>query len=378
MRVFLTSMKSFLWSLTLLLGLVSSCKKQGLVEEILPSPVPSKKYIIAIDSNARTFVQRSKENLGTLVFSASLNQEVARAEIKFEAYFEGSSTNWQALKLDNGQARISGKFELPGGGYYPRVALFDVNNNKLYDTLFLKHFSVGEVFAVVGHSLAEGQSPYHLQDFNKQWSMVDLWPNNGEIISGPAFWGRTADYLRERLKCPILIYNTGIGGSNSLFWGNSANGLAFESKLFDWKKRQPFIFFENKIKQDILKTGIRAVLVLHGENDAGLSANAIIQHTKDYTLKIRTLLNSEHLGFCFAKSAPNFADLKPYQGVFEAQGMLFKEIPNSFEGPDLFSIKDRWDNIHFNYVGLEKAASAWNQALTDDFFKKSIPVLSQK
>lgn len=371
-------MKSFFWFSILVSFFLTSCSKDSLVVEIPPMP-KLEKYIITLDSNSRTFVQRSNDNIGTVVFSAKVNQRFARAEIKFDAYFGGQSTNWQALTYDVNQSSLVGKFDLKGGGYYPKVTLYDDKNNKLFDTLFLKHFSVGEAFAVIGHSLAEGQAPYHLNDYNMQWSMIDLWPIlSPESTNGPAFWGRMADLLRNRLNCPVMVYNTGIGGSNSLFWGNSAYGLPFESKLFDWTKRYPYIFFEDKIKQTMLKTGLRAILVVHGENDVNLSSSAIIKHTNDYIRKTRELFNANSLSFCIAKSLPNYSDLRAFDGVIEAQKRIPLEIPYTFYGADLQSIKDRWDNIHFNYNGLEKAASAWNQALTDDFFKKSIPVLSQK
>jgi len=271
--------------------ILGSCQ----IENITPV-APDKGTQVSFDiANCRKFVQRNNNNEGEVFVTGSVNATFTSAKIRFKNFLGGKETGWLPLSNDGG-SKFSGSFILKGGGYYPQVVI-ENGNEVLEDTLMLWNFKVGEIFGVIGHSLAEGQNPYNIDNYDKQWCEVIKWDENGKN----AFWGKLGDILKTRLNVPIMIYNTGIGGSTSLQWGNSAWGLPFESPIFDWKLRYPYQFFENRILNDFPKTGLRAILVMHGENDINLTEDEIVEGTKLYMKKTRDLLNMQDLTFFVSK-----------------------------------------------------------------------------
>ena len=230
---------------------------------------------------------------------------------------------------------------------------------------------VGEVFAVIGHSLAEGQTPYTIENYDPTWSSV-LNYSSGNVNN---FWGRLAEKLKVKLNVPVRIYNTGIGGSTSEQWGLSAMGLPFQHPFFDWKGRYPFYLYEKRLVNEISKIGLRGILVIHGENDGLLSENTIVESTKMYIQKTRDLLDAPQLTFSVAKSNTG-GTAEPIMKVKSAQKRILTEIKNTVVGADLETLtgeKYRWDGIHFNSAGLEQAAIRWDESLPLSFFTQTTP-----
>lgn len=356
---------------SLLILTLYACKP----EEII-TPVKEPPTIVDLDlKSTRKFVQRNDKNEGEILIVGNSTTPFTSAKVKFKNYFGGQETDWLTLTPGSSNT-FSGRFTLKGGGYYPQI-IVQKDNVVLKDTLLPWNFKVGEIFAIVGHSLAEGQMPYTITAYDQQWCEIIKWPTQNGI---DGFWGRFADKLRVKLQVPIMVYNTGIGGSNSYQWGQSAYGLEFESPIFNWKNRHPFFFFEERLINDIPKTGLRAVLVMHGENDYTIAENQIIESTRAYINKTRELLSAPKLTFVIAKSNTNL-DIIEVSRVKSAQKRMLTEIPFTFLGPDLETVVGgayRWDGIHFNFAGLEEAAERWHLALTPTFFQQTIPVYQSK
>lgn len=349
-----------------LLFILNACKP----EEVI-TPLAEPGTLVTIDlAKTRKFVQRNEKNEGEVLIVGNCSKPITSAKVKFKNYFSGQETEWLNLIVDESNG-FKGTFTLKGGGYYPQVVVQN-NGQVLKDTLLPQNFKVGEIFAVIGHSLAEGQSPYTITAYDQQWCEIIKWPGTNGI---DAFWGRFADKLRIKLQVPIMVYNTGIGGSNSYEWGQSAYGLEFQSPLFDWKKRFPYSFFEDRVNNDIPKTGIRAILVMHGENDYALAENQIVESTRAYIEKTRDLLNAPKLTFLIAKSNTNI-NIPEVAKVKNAQKRMLTEISFTYLGADLETISGstyRWDSIHFNFAGLEEAANRWNDVMTPEFFQQTKP-----
>lgn len=345
---------------TLILSL-NACKTQ----DIIPI-LPNNSRVIIDKVNSIDFVQRNANNEGSITIVGKSNKNFQSAKIKFNSSLGGVSTDWLTLAIDPSTNEFKGKFTLKAGGYYPQIQLF--NDNKVYtDTLLTWNVKVGEVFAVIGHSLAEGQKPYTIENYDPTWCDVIIWKYDGALNN---YWGRLAEKLKVRLNVPVRIYNTGIGGSSSEQWGKSAYGLSFQSDIFDWKNRYPFWFFEQRCLNDFSKTGLRAIFVEHGENDHGTEENLIVKYTQDYIQKSRDLLSAPQLTFIISKS--NFGGTEAnIAKIRNAQKRMLTEIKYTLEGPDLESIngeKYRWDGIHFNSAGLEQAAIRWDQSLPISYF----------
>jgi hypothetical protein len=355
-------------SLIHLLGLIillNGCKS----EDIAPKFINNSKVIID-KANSIDFAQRSVSNEGSISIIGKSDKIFQSAKIKFNSSLGGVSTDWLALSVDPVTKEFKGKFTLKAGGYYPQIQLF--NDNKVYtDTLLTWNVKVGEVFAVIGHSLAEGQTPYTIENYDPTWADISNY-SSGNVNN---FWGRLAEKLKVKLNVPVRIYNTGIGGSTSEQWGLSAYGLPFQHPFFDWKGRYPFYLYEKRLVNEISKVGLRGILVIHGENDGLLSENTIVESTKMYIQKTRDLLDAPQLTFSIAKSNTGGTS-EPIMKVKSAQKRILTEIKNTVVGADLETLtgeKYRWDGIHFNSLGLEQAAIRWDESLPISYFSQTTP-----
>jgi hypothetical protein len=349
-----------------LILLLNGCKS----EDIAPKFIANSKVIIDI-AKSIDFAQRNATNEGSITVVGKSDKSFQSAKIKFNSSLGGVSTDWLTLAIDPTTNEFKGKFTLKAGGYYPQIQLF--NDNKVYtDTLLTWNVKVGEVFAVIGHSLAEGQKPYSIENYDPTWCDIVIWQYDGAINN---YWGRLAEKLKVKLNVPIRIYNTGIGGTTSEQWGKSAYGLEFYSPIFDWKKRYPYSIFEQRINNDFTKTGLRAIFVQHGENDQSLGENLIVESTKAYIQKTRELLNSTILPFIISKNSFN-GSVQDKLKLKTAQDRMLTEIKFTIKGPELESIsgeKYKWDSIHYNNAGLEQAAILWNESLPLSFFTQTTP-----
>jgi len=348
-----------------LILLLNGCKS----EEITPKFIANSKVIID-KVNSIDFAQRNTNNEGSVTIVGKSDKYFQSAKVKFNSSLGGVSTDWLTLSVDPTTNEFKGKFTLKAGGYYPQIQLF--NDNKIYtDTLLTWNVKVGEVFAVIGHSLAEGQTPYTIENYDPTWASVSNY-SSGQVNN---FWGRLAEKLQVKLNVPVRIYNTGIGGSTSEQWGLSAYGLPFQHPIFDWKGRFPFYLYEKRLVNEISKVGLRGILVLHGENDLALTENTIVESTKMYVQKTRDLLDAPQLTFSIAKSNTGGTS-QLIMKVKSAQKRILAEIKNTVVGADLETLtgeKYRWDGIHFNSAGLEQAANRWDESLPPSFFKQTTP-----
>lgn len=353
-----------------LLGLIlllNGCKS----EDIAPKFLNNSKVLID-KVNSIDFAQRNTNNEGAITIVGKSDKKFQSAKVKFNSSLSGISTDWLTLNIDPLTNEFKGKFTLKAGGYYPQIQLF--NDNKVFtDTLLAWNVNVGEVFAVIGHSLAEGQTPYTIENYDPTWASVLNY--SAENVNN--FWGRLAEKLKVKLNVPVRIFNTGIGGSTSEQWGLSAMGLPFQHPFFDWKGRYPFYLYEKRLVNEISKVGLRGILVIHGENDGLLSENTIVESTKMYIQKTRDLLDAPQLTFSIAKSNTGGTS-EPIMKVKSAQKRILAEIKNTVVGADLETLtgeKYRWDGIHFNSAGLEQAAIRWDQSLPLSFFTQTSPYI---
>jgi hypothetical protein len=110
---------------------------------------------------SKTFVQRSNSNEGEISIKGQAGATFQTAKIKFVNRLGGQSTDWQNLAVDVANKQFSGKYKLVGGGYYAQIQLTS-DGKVVTDGLLPTTINVGEVFAVIGHSISEGQEAYVL------------------------------------------------------------------------------------------------------------------------------------------------------------------------------------------------------------------------
>ncbi|MHA8051417.1 InlB B-repeat-containing protein [Aquirufa sp. ROCK-SH2] len=331
-----------------------------------------KKVKIEVDTaKSVPFVQRNNLDLGVLPIYFKSDVSFDAAKIKFKPLFGGKETSWMSLsKTDS--TRFGGKVTLNGGAYTANLVLVR-GNAVVLDTLLVDAFKVGEIFGVIGNSLAEGQDPYDLKNYDKTKSTVVTWPWSTNV----SFWGRLGELLASKLNVPVLIYNTGLGGSTTVQWGLSSEGLPFEHAFYDWKKRYPYSIFEESFFKYIPKSGVRAILVMHGENDRDNTEDENVLNAQRYINFTRKKLDYAKLQFSICRCG-NASVFSWYQKVLNSQTRIVNEIPYTSWGGfvnDLQGDQYRWDGIHLNYTGLEGAAKKWDTALDLNFFKNSTPFL---
>jgi hypothetical protein len=364
------SFSKFLFLLLIIsVFMFSACKPQEVINPINES---IKAHIRLNADSCRSFIQRDNANEGEVYIYGQADKAFTDAKVKFINALGGSESVWFTLQSTS-TGIFKGKFKLQGGGYYPVLQL-SKDKVLITDSTIQKSFNVGEVFALIGHSMAEGQQPYFLDDFDQKWCDIVKWDFPG---SNNAFWGRLADKLKGRLKVPIRIYNTANGGSTSEYYGKSAYGLEFQSTIYNWRKNEPFSFFEGRLKNDFVKSGLRAVLVMHGENDLPLPEDKIVDYTRMYITRTRELLQNPSLTFVISKCNPGGTSPNELK-VRAAQKRMLNEIDYTYLGANLEKITGagyRWDGTHFNFAGLEEAANQWDIALNGDFFAKAKPYL---
>ncbi|MFM6949257.1 MAG: InlB B-repeat-containing protein [Aquirufa sp.] len=333
----------------------------------------NKKVKVAIDTlKSINFVQRNNANVGQVPVYFKANASFDNAKIKFKPVFGGKESNWLPL-LKSDSINFGATIELSGGAYSANLIL-QKGNSVVLDTILTNSFKVGEIFAVIGHSLAEGQDPYDLKNYDKTKSTVVTWPWSTNV----SMWGRLGELLASKLNVPVLTYNTGLGGSTTVQWGLSSEGLPFEHAFYDWKKRYPYSIFEERFFKYIPKSGVRAILVMHGENDRDNTEDEIVLNAQRYINFTRKKLDYAKLQFSICRCG-NPSVFSWYQKVLNSQIRMVNEIPYTSWGGfvnDLQGDQYRWDSVHLNYTGLEEAAKKWDTALDLNFFKNSNPYLS--
>jgi hypothetical protein len=171
----------------------------------------------------------------------------------------------------------------------------------------------------------------------------------------------------------VLIFNAAFGGTNLEHWAKSAKKIQFEHGFVKSSIRMPYINLYNTLIKYIPHTGLRAILADHGQNDnRETDPQKIFDNYRVFISKAREDASFPSLALVVNRQRPSNA-----QSVRVAQEMMLNE-PFTFPGPDYDKImnkEDRYDGIHLSRSGLEKAATYWAEALDNNFFIKSTPLL---
>jgi uncharacterized repeat protein (TIGR01451 family) len=363
----------------------------------------------------RMVIQRNNNNQATIQIAGSYAQAFDQVEARLvaRAAGQGVSTSWTPVQtLANGQ--FEGRVVARGGWY--RIEVRGIRNGQITATDTVARFGVGEVFAIVGHSNAQGTScivggvdrcPTIDGAADERVTVVGLDQSTPEFrqyeltaqtqyLPGLAFnqlltrsgispfasiawfWGRMGDMLVQRLNVPVLIYNAGFGGTNMEHNYKAAYDIPFEHGFVNYSIRMPYANLRNLMNLYVVSTGIRAVLLNHGENDRGNTTSDILMHHYGVIDKSRTEFSKPDLAWIVALSS--FASA-PFENVRQAQTQVINRVGyRTFQGPDLdqiTSLSDRPDGIHYSPTGQVKAAQRWADAISDNVLQNSTPYEAQ-
>ncbi|WP_080241077.1 DUF11 domain-containing protein [Spirosoma rigui] len=364
----------------------------------------------------RMIIQRSNDNQATVQIAGSYAQPLDAVEARVVARVagQGTSTNWSTLQASPGNGQFNGTLVARGGWY--RVEVRGLRNGQVVAVDSVPRFGVGEVFAIMGHSNAQGSSciingvdkcPTREGAVDDRVTVVGLVTGtpefyqyeqtaNTSILPGLAFtqmttfsgispfakvawcWGRMGDVLAQRTNVPVLIYNAGFGGSNMEYNYKAAYDIPFEHGFINYSIRMPFVNTRNLMNLYVPSTGIRAMLVLHGENDRANTTETITSHYYGVIEKVKNEFNKPDLAWIIALSSTVNG---PFENVRSAQYQVsHNPAYRTYQGPDLDVVlpgDDRPDGVHYSPSGQYKVGTLWADAITDQYLQSITPYMAQ-
>lgn len=274
---------------------------------------------------------------------------------------------------------------------------------------------VGEVFMITGHSIASNNARGYPEELaiNERVMTIDYDNNtvgdeynrtlNGALIpfkfvpvavrkqipinSDPQHWGHMAHRLSEQLNVPVLLMNCAYGGSSLEMWAKGIRGEKYgyfdnpdgerqPGQVFNWEKPLPYGTMRHMMQNIIAKTGLRAVLSHHGENDR-TPADQVAEYYKTLIETSRTFAPGVSWLICRSCVSGRNADgsLGKLTEVRKAQEKVIQTVKDCYAGPDYdaamndlkpgadevlsLTKADRYDDLHLSVTGLRKASVLW-------------------
>jgi uncharacterized repeat protein (TIGR01451 family) len=361
----------------------------------------------------RMIVQRNNSNQATVQIAGSYAQLLDAVEARAVARSagQGTTTDWTTLQANPINGQFNGALQISGGWY--QIEVRGRRNGQIVATDAVTRFGVGEVFAIIGHSNAQGSSCVRdgvdycttidgatddrvtvvpLDQSTPEFRAYEQTANTNYLpglvfnqlatYSGLSpfaqfswFWGKMGDLLVQRINVPVLIYNAGFGGSNMEANYKSAYDIPFDHFFIKYAIRMPYVNIRNIMNLYIPATGIRSVLIHHGENDRSNATDVIATHYFGVIDKVRQEFSKPNLAMLVATSS--YVGGR-FDNVRNAQAQVINRSDyNVFPGPDLDNMTARPDGIHYSPDGQRQVAQLWSDAITNDFFTKSQPYMAE-
>lgn len=360
----------------------------------------------------RQIVQRSIYNSANVTITGTYENSPAKMRCRFVPIREGqgTATGWQDVLFSGGTFSAT---VLVRGGWYSIEVEALTSYGVAEAKAAVSRFGVGEVFVIVGHSIAQGSSfsidgtaddrvnTVPLTKVIEQTKHVttgkleDMEPmifgQYGTGVSPAPFgpnqyiWSKFGEYVAVKQNVPVMIFQTAFGGTSLEHWAKSSQGIPFPLFSVNPNIRMPYINLKNTLLSYVQKTGIRALLIDHGQNDQ-VEKNEDINfgYYKTFVDQARTDYGHPTLAAVINRQTPYLtvdADYKggtpPLYGIRRVQERMAAS-PYCFPGPDMdtgIALNERSDYSHFNLAGQAKAAILWANAITDRFLRFSEPVL---
>ena len=329
---------------------------------------------------SRQIVQRDNNNQATVQIVGSYGQPLNAVEARVVAreVGQGVTSDWTTLQTNPTNGQFRGTMIVKGGWYTIEVRGRSGGNIVASDAL--DRFGVGEVFAIMGHSNAQGSGctvdgvnkcptregpsddrvnivaiDQTSASFNQYLSNADVANTaDSQYLPGlvfskltttsgmspfakmPWLWGPMGDRLVARINVPVLLYNAGFGGTNmqQTYW--AAYNIPFYHSFVRYDLRMPYANVRNLMNLYVPTTGLRAVLVLHGANDRDNPTDSTLKYYRKVIDIMRTEFRKPNLGFIIALDSYLFS---PNQNVRSAQFQVMDPTGyNTYQGPDLDQI----------------------------------------
>lgn len=366
----------------------------------------------------RAVYQRNQEGFSEITVSGTYEKQIDKIEarlIPVEAG-QGEAVDWTVIKFLPLNGNFSAVMKVKQG-WYSLELRGSLYGTAIGGTTRLERVGVGEVFVIAGQSNAQGMSYIagigaESDRVNCFSSATSLGNNVNNYISLSPFskleagsriaprgvngwcWGRLGDLLVNKLNVPVMFFNAAFEGTSSSTWAITANGNIAPNPYIGgtYENRLPYQDLSDAFHYFVAQLGVRSVLWCQGESDNFYINQKLVVDSEKYRSNLQTVINksrsdagkditwvvsltsggsSTPCNFC---STPIITDANVIKGQ---QAVINQANNNVFQGPntDLIQVTGRQDGVHFNGVGLEQLAIAWNNALDNNFFNNSKPQL---
>ena len=380
----------------------NSAKASATFDSVTLGSAPGGGAISISTPVSRIVYQRNNSNQAFVPLRGTCSGDVTAVEARAvaRAAGQGTTTGWTLIDAAPSGGAFRGSLTVQGGWY--SVEVRGLSGGTPVATATVDRVGVGEVFVVVGHSVAAGGSinlegstderAVTIPD-NRTTDQHNLYNDtaapqylppvafaqysNGVVPApfggGTYFWAKFAQTVAQNQNVPVILYNAAFGGTSLEHWHLSALGLPFSHSFVKSSIRMPYINLYNTLKYYINHTGIRGVLADQGANDwPNPDSNQVFEYYKTWVNQARADLGYGSLAIVVNRHTP-----AGNAGIRQAQQRMVNEVPNCFNGPDYDTLApaDRYDGIHLSEQGCWAAAQKWADALNGGFFSLSQPYL---
>ena len=310
-----------------------------------------------------------------------------------------TGSRWQSLGRADAAGHFSQTIRASAGWYRLEVRLKDTPAART----IIERVGVGEVFIVVGHSVAQGGETNLAGEADDRVNTI-AWPAvaaerrrdyertadpsllpallgtpfTNDVVPAPFghgtyFWAAFAGQIARREDVPVLLLNAAFGGTSLEHWAKSARGEPFEHPFVISSIRMPYIQLEHALTKYCAVTGLRAILADQGQNDwPEKDDEKIIANFKAWIEQARKDAGFPDLAVVVNRQSPpdGFGQIR------RMQDRMIKEHPHCFPGADYDTLAkdDTTDKVHLSETGEIKAARLWADALDANFFKAAAPL----
>ncbi|GAB3751006.1 sialate O-acetylesterase [Spirosoma pomorum] len=351
-----------------------------------------------------TVLQRNNANQTIMTILGTCPNPAERVEWRVLARNagQGINTDWAVLDAAPTQGQYRGQVNVNGGWYRLEIRSW---SGGVAATEVVQPVGVGEVFAVAGQSNGQGIFGYGAVNpadervvCSSERNITDTTrlpiPFVGAPMSTTGYvaprgesawcWGRLGDRLAARFNVPVAFYNTCWSGTAVRNWRES---ITVDSTATSYNEFfRPGMPYGNlkRVAQDYVPlTGLRAVLWHQGEAEFYDINPAAPNYASDLETVIRQ--SRQDMGYQIPWMVARASmdnnlyynyNLRQYAPVINAQNQVIQNGVQVYAGPNTDVVQmPREDVVHFTNDGIRQLGDAWFEAMNDDFFRNTTPVL---
>ncbi len=366
-----------------------------------PTSGAAAKTTLSVTAPANRLVfQRDQAGNAAIVIAGNCAWPGAAVEARIVDVASGMAGDWSALGTVQADYSYRGKVRAAAGWYSLEVRARGDGNAA---TTTVERVGVGEVFLVVGHSVAHGGQinlpgaqddrvstialPAGDMGAQRRYKFTGdprflpeaVGTHFGDNVlpapvgRGTYFWAAFAEHVAKAQNVPVLLLNAAFGGTSLEHWAKSARGEKFEHPFVISSIRMPYIQLEHALTKYAAATGLRAILADQGQNDwPEKDEEKIIANYKAWIDQARKDAAFPNLAVVVNRQSPpdGFGQIR------RVQDRMIKEHPHCFPGADYDTLakEDTTDKVHLSEAGEIKAARLWADALDAEFFKAAVPL----